>query len=160
MTRSELHLLFVTEYAKDGLSPVPIPQEGETVELALGTVLPQSYLSFLRTHGAPFTPGILKLIVKSGRDTPDLREFLTVEEVVRNSRLYWSGGMSDQLIGFASDCMGSAFCFRRQPVGTKRPDDAEVWFFDHDYCTERALADSFDDWLLSLLKLKRPELVR
>jgi hypothetical protein len=142
------------------MRPVAVPQDGARIEAELGTVLPQSYLQFIHTHGAPFTPSILSLIVESGRDAPDIREFKTPEEAVRDSRLYWSGGMSEELIGLASDCMGSMFCFRRQPAGRARPDDAEVWFFDHDYCAEHKLADSFDGLIRSFVALKGPELIQ
>ncbi len=160
MTRVELHKAFVTEYSQPRIAPVAVPQDSAKIEVQLGAILPQSYICFIQTHGAPFTPGILDVVVDSGRDTPDIREFLTDDGVVRASRLYWSGGMSDQLIGFASDCMGSMFCFRRQTAGTLRPDDAAVWFFDHDYRSERKLADSFDDLIFSFLTLRRPELIR
>ncbi len=155
MSRSELHQMFVSEFSEARHSPIPVPQVGESIERELGTVLPLSYISFLQTHGAPYTPNILDLIVKNGKDTPDIRQFLTAEDAVRNSQLYWSGGMSHQLIGFASDCMGSMFCFQRLTLGTLRTDDAEVWFFDHDYCIEYKLADSFDGLLLGFLTLKR-----
>lgn len=155
MTRPELHQAFVTEYSRPRSNPAIVPQDASKIEAELRTVLPQSYIDFLQRHGAPFTPHILDLVVNTGRDMPDVREFLPAEQVIRSSRLYWSGGMSDKLIGFASDCMGSMFCFRRQAVGTQRPDDAEVWFFDHDYCSERKLVNSFDELIGSLLALKR-----
>ena len=157
MTRAELHQTFVTEYSRPPITPIAVPQDAAKTEAELSTVLPQSYLDFLQMHGAPFTPDILGLIVDRGDDMPDIREFLTDDEVVRNSRLYWSGGMSDALIGFASDSMGNMFCFRRQPKGAARPDDAEVWFFDHDFCTEHKVADSFDELIQAYVALKRPK---
>src|SRR4051812_39964642 len=139
MTRSELHRLFVTEFSQPRESPVAVPKDLAKIEAEIGTALPQSYVIFIETHGVPFTPGILDLVVEKGRGGPDIQEFFTAEQVVQDSRLYWSGGMSEELIGFASDCMGNMFCFRRRPAGTPRPDDAEVWFFDHDFCAERKL---------------------
>jgi hypothetical protein len=68
--------------------------------------------------------------------------------------------MSEQLVEFASDSMGNLFCFRRVAPDSPRADDAEVWFFDHEFCRDSKVADSFDAWLLSYLKLKREDLTR
>jgi hypothetical protein len=80
--------------------------------------------------------------------------------VIEGTRDYWSAGMSEQLVGFASDSLGNLFCFRRVAPGSSRAEDAEVWFFDHDFCSDRKVADSFDEWLLSFLKLKRADLTK
>jgi hypothetical protein len=48
------------------------------------------------------------------------------------------------------------FCFRGPNANGARPDDAPIWLFDHDFCKESKVADSFDSWLLSYLKLRNP----
>ena len=69
--------------------------------------------------------------------------------------LYWSGGMSPELVGFAGDGMGNLFCFRRLGTAADRPDDAPVWLFDHEFPDRDVqIALSFDDWLTSFLALR------
>ena len=160
MTRSEIHQLFVTEFHR-GEPPVPIAaQDIQRVERELTTVLPQAYVTFMRTHGSVHTPSLLSLIVDGEHEQWDVTVISEISEVIEGTKGYWSAGMSDKLVGFASDSMGNLFCFRRVPLDSPRTDDAEVWFFDHDFCSEARVAESFDEWLLGYLKLKRPDLNR
>jgi hypothetical protein len=158
MTRAEIHRQFVTEFAFGDSLGVAVDVDIQGMEQALRTVLPESYIAFIKTQGAVFTPSLLDLVVERNSELRDIRQILPVHEAARNTKLYWSGGMSEDLIGFASDCMGNMFCFRRFPPDTPRPDDAEVWLFDHDYCRNEKCASSFDEWLSSFLKLRRQEL--
>lgn len=130
----------------------------ERIERELATVLPRSYIDFLLAHGPIYTPSLLELIVDGGHDLWDLMELCKVDDVIKDTKGYWSAGMSEELIGFASDSMGNMFCFRRVAPGESRPDDAEVWFFDHDFCKDSKIEDGFDNWLLNYLKLKTENL--
>ncbi|MSU58249.1 MAG: SMI1/KNR4 family protein [Pedosphaera sp.] len=161
MTRAQIHDRFVAEFHDQSRVTPATLADLATIEQELGTVLPQSYLSFMQEHGAVRTPSLLDLVVNTEAELWVISNFIAPADVVRDTRGYWSGGMSDDLIGFADDGMGDLFCFRRLPVGTARPDDSPVWFFDHEFCDHiRQLADSFDDWMFSYLKLKRQELSR
>lgn len=154
MTRAKIHQAFVSRF-HEGEPPVAVAASNfARAEQALATVFPESYISFMGTHGAVHTPSLLSLIVDGQHEQWDVLAFLEMEEVVEGTRGYWSAGMSEQLVGFASDSMGNMFCFRRMALGTPRADDAGVWFFDHDLCSDRTVADGFDEWLLSYLKLK------
>ena len=153
MTREEIHQRFVDEFCKDQHSPVLDPKEFLNAELALNTLLPESYISFIRTHGPVSTPAILGLAVDKEAPFFDIMQIWPVSECVSATQLYWSGGMSKELVGFATDSGGNLFCFRRQGGGS-RPDDAPVWLFDHDFCKDSKVTDSFDSWLLSYLKLR------
>jgi hypothetical protein len=161
MTRAQIHEQFVSEF-RDSSPVTPVAASDlVTVERELEIVLPESYRSFILTHGTVHTPSLLDLIVDLDVELWALRGFIVPADIIRDSRLCWSGGMSDELVGFAGDDMGNMFCFRRSPISTSRPDDASVWFFDHEFCDHISeLADSFDSWLFSYLKLKRPELTR
>jgi hypothetical protein len=107
-------------------------------------------------HGPIRTPSLLKLVVDAQAELWAVDDFIGPSEAVRDTKLYWSGGMSRELAGFAGDGMGDLFCFRRQRTGGSRPDDASVWFFDHEFPDEdHELAKSFDEWLASYLKLSR-----
>ncbi len=67
--------------------------------------------------------------------------------------------MPADVIGIASDSMGSMFGFRRISRRETRPDDLPIWFFDHDYMRLTQQAKSFDallEWYLSnLVTLER-----
>ncbi len=129
-----------------------------SAEQELATVLPQSYITFMQKYGAVQTPSVLSLIVDGEHEHWDLMAISKIAELIEGTKSYWSAGMSEQLVGFATDSMGNLFCFRRVGPKTPRADDAEVWFFDHEFCSDSKVADSFDQWLLSYLKLKRDDL--
>ncbi|MEX0701594.1 MAG: SMI1/KNR4 family protein [Planctomycetales bacterium] len=65
-TRTELYQRFVAEFSSPAVTKVAAPQDISKIESELGTLLPESYVSFVQEHGAPFTPDILDLIVDSG----------------------------------------------------------------------------------------------
>ncbi len=95
-------------------------------------------------HGVIHTPGILDALCAGQVDHPDVQDFLAPQQVVDNTKGYWSAGMPRDIIGFASDCMGNLLGFRHQSVVA---DDGAVVFFDHDYRKVRELSDSFDGFL-------------
>ena len=113
----------------------------------------------MQTHGSVQTPSVLSLIVDGEHEQWDVMAISEIAELIEGTKGYWSAGMSEQLVGFATDSMGNLFCFRRVTPETPRADDAEVLFFDHEFCSNSKVADSFDEWLLSYLKLKRNDLV-
>ena len=155
MKRPEIHQLFVSEFHQ-GQTPVPVAASDiQRVEQELVTILPQSYITFMQTHGSVHTPSLLSLIVDGEHEQWDVMAISEIADVIEGTKGYWSAGMSEQLVGFASDSMGNLFCFRRVAPGSPHVDDAEVWFFDHEFCSDSKVADSFDEWLLSYLTLKR-----
>jgi hypothetical protein len=154
MTRGSVHEAFVSTF-HEGEAPLSVEAaEIQRTERELETVLPQSYVTFMQTHGSVHTPSLLSLIVDGGHETWDVMVISEISEVIDGTKAYWSAGMSNQLVGFASDSTGNLFCFRRVAIGSVRGDDTEVWFFDHDFCKESKIADGFDEWLASFLKLK------
>jgi len=50
--------------------------------------------------------------------------------------------------------MGNVFCFEEDDLLDARPDDVPIWFFDHDFCSDRRLSDSLDSWLATYLTLR------
>ena len=86
-------------------------------------------------------------------DLWDITSFHTPSECVEATESYRSAGMSDRLVAFASDSGGNVFCFAERDLLDARPDDASVWFFDHDVNEEKQLSESFDAWLASYFSL-------
>ena len=153
MTRAEIHSLFVARFHQ-GDPPTPVSRaEIERGERELDTVFPRSYITFMQTHGTIRTPSLLPLIVAGTHELWDVMVFFGISDVIEGTKGYWSAGMSEQMVGFASDSMGNLFCLRRADPDSGRADDAEIWFFDHDFCSESKVADGFDEWLLSYIKV-------
>jgi hypothetical protein len=156
MTRAQIQQEFVAAFSEGEPAILATASDLATMEQELGTSLPQSYVAFMQTHGAIRTPSMLKLVVDTESDLWALEDFITPGEAIRDTKLYWSGGMSAELVGFAGDGMGNLFCFRRLRTGAPRPDDVPVCFFDHEFPDANSeLAKSFDEWLASYLKLGR-----
>jgi hypothetical protein len=161
MTRAQIQQLFVAEFHAGEAAERFVASDIPRIESELATVLPQSYITFMQTHGSVFTPSLLSLIVDGRHAQWDVQQFLQAAEVIEDTRMNWSGDMSNTLVCFAYDSGGNLFCFRRSQPGMARPEDAPVWFFDHEFCDDFSqIAESFDDWLFSYLKLKRQDLTR
>ena len=153
MTRLQIHDQFVARFG-DGAD---LPHYSETdfrlVGHQLGVCFPETYRAFLAAHGAVASQSLLGLIVDTEAEIHDLMSFVPVPEISEVSRSSWSAGMRSELIAFAYDCMGSFFCFLRADLLGGRPDDAPIWFFDHDGCADEQIAGSFDSWLTTYLSL-------
>jgi hypothetical protein len=148
--RTRLYAEFTARFACDALhgSARPCdPFELDRVEEALETYLPASYRQFLATHGPVFVPDLWEAILERELGAHPLREFLSPDQVVTDTRLYWSGGMPRDFVGVAGDFMGNLFGFRRAAIHGVRPDDLPVSLFDHDYVRVAPVAASFDGWL-------------
>jgi hypothetical protein len=143
--RAELQNRFVTRF-HFGSPPIPAAEQLlDMIEIELNTKLPSAYREFMMRHGAIHTPLILESLAAQSIDYLDVQDFLAPQEAIDNTKAYWSGGMPEDVIGIASDCMGNMFGFRRQ---SESSDDEPVVFFDHDYVEVRELAVSFDEFLL------------
>jgi hypothetical protein len=153
MTRAERHRQFVDRFT-DGCPKVAVSgSEFLRAEAALGVRFPEAYQSFITTYGPVFTPGVLDAVVDNGlgRDVAELFAPLICVETTEDYRL---AGMPHRLVTFARDCMGNVFCFERDELDADRPDDATIWFFDHDFCKASIASESFDTWLTSFLDLR------
>jgi hypothetical protein len=160
MTRAELHRLFVSEFhceAWDPQTPATL-EEIAQMESELNTKLPEAYVTFMLTYGSAYTPEILRLIVDGEADMPDLKNIEMIPEAIAGTKAYWSAGTPDDLIGFGGDSGGNMFCFKRYQANANRPDDLPVWYFDHEFVDSYEVSPSFDEWLLSYIRLKRTEI--
>ena len=148
--RTRLYGDFAARFACNGLHGPARPcdpLELDSAEFALKTHLPTSYRQFLCTHGPLFVPDLWEAVVQRDLGTHPVREFLTPEQVVDDTRLCWSGGMPKDFVGVAGDFMGNLFGFHRMAMNGIRPDDLPVSLFDHDYVRVVPVASSFDEWL-------------
>jgi hypothetical protein len=155
-TRTEIHDGFVSRFhSGKRVRPTAAPQL-DKIEAALNTRLPEAYRQFMLRHGAVYTPSILDEVADGKLALPDIQEFLKPNQAIANTKMYWSGEMPNDVIGFASDCMGNMIGFRRQSAPS---DDSPVVFFDHDYVEVSEVSASFDEflaWYLDNLKGPQP----
>jgi hypothetical protein len=148
--RARLHAAVAARFAHNGLHGPAQPcnaEELDRAEIALGTCLPSAYRQFLSTHGPVFVPDLWDAIVERELGTHPLREFLGPDQVVVDTRSYWSGGMSREFVAIACDFMGNLFGFPSVARIGERPDDLPVGLFDHDYVRVDPIAASFDGWI-------------
>jgi hypothetical protein len=145
-----LYEVFTARFACDASHGAAQPcdtLELNRVEAALETYLPVAYRSFLSLHGPLFVPDLWTAVVEQELRVHPLREFLSPDQVVTDTRAYWSGGMPQDFVGVAGDFMGNLFGFHRIPRDGPRPDDLPVGLFDHDYVRVDSVSQSFEGWL-------------
>lgn len=150
MKRTDLYYRFARQFALDRMEPLGPCDDASInrIEDALETILPCSYREFLTRCGPLFVPHLSDSIENTELGINLVREFFTPEEVVRDTQLYWSGGMPSDFIGIASDFCGNMFGFRREKA---RADDLPILFFDKDFVNVNQDADTFDSWLTRFL---------
>jgi hypothetical protein len=124
------------------------------VQQDLGVNLPNAYRRFVLQHGIPFCPGLLSGIVDGEHDLHDIQEFVGVDDLRGATSMYVSAGMDPGFVGFATDCMGNMFLFRKADC-ILGGEDAPVWFFDHDFVTIDEVAPSFVEWLKGYLTIEK-----
>ncbi len=152
--RTQIHEQFAKRFHSSisGAPKLLTNAEVDYIETSLDTKLPTAYRHFVTRTGQVHTRRILDELSERGLDYPDIQDFLTSDEAVKNTKGYWAAGMPHYVIGFASDCMGNMIGFRRSST---QLDDAPVLFFDHDYVTVSEIAATFDaflSWYLSHLR--------
>jgi cell wall assembly regulator SMI1 len=116
----------------------------DAVEQQLATVLPRSLRDFLAAYGPVSAPGLLGAVVEQDLEIEDLSEFLGPDDMVELTQGWRGQGLAAHLVAFATDSSGNLFCFEE---ASERADDAQVWFFDHDFQTNESLGLTFAQWL-------------
>jgi hypothetical protein len=155
MNRAEIHSTFVNRFFRASAGKQANVAELDNVEKHFGVLYPSAYREFVLKYGA-ISAGfsMLGIIVKNEAELWDIQSFFSPRECVSSTEMYHSGGMSSRLVAFAMDSMANVFCFERNDLTGTRQNDVPVWFFDHDFCTDSRLSDSFDSWLSCYLELK------
>ena len=116
------------------------------LEATLEIVLPSDYRSFLMKYGVVWTPGILDIIVDKELELHTLQEFWDMEAIIDDKKNGWTTHLDMDLLPFASDCMGSIFCFATAEIRTQSL-TAGIYFYDHDYDEVNKISDSFTAWI-------------
>jgi hypothetical protein len=146
---------FVTKWVGRVSQPAVGAQAIASLEKQLALRLPESYRRFVVSHGTPSTTvALLHSIVEGKHDVHDVSEFIALDELAKATAMYESGGMEPGFLGFATDCMGNMFLFRKADC-VAGADDAPVWFFDHDFVAVEDEAPSFMMWLRRFVAIER-----
>jgi hypothetical protein len=120
-------------------------EELGSTEHRLETHLPADYRSAVLKSGLPrSTIHLLGAIVDRELDVRDVSGFLAPADIVTVTEDWRDLGLPEELVAFATDCMGNLFCF---PVDTNASGEAPVFFFDHDDKAVESIAPSFTRWI-------------
>lgn len=140
---------FVQQWTSPNYPPERISASDlDAAERELGVRLPAAYRDAVLQAGLPRpTIALLDSIVAGDLSIRDVSEFLSPSEMVEITHASRGGGMPQDLIVFAMDCMGNMFCFDADRLRTNTSDHAAIWFFDHDFCTVDQDAPDFATWI-------------
>ena len=121
-------------------------EEFNCMEERLKIKFPKSYKNFALTFGNIWTPNILDLIDEKEVEIADVQEFWNAERIIFDKENEWTSNIEENLIPFASDCMGNIFCFAVKDL-TSRKDDCDIYYYDHDFDSIENLSISFEQWI-------------
>jgi len=130
-----------SDYPPDAVTEIEL----EGVEGRLQTRLPGDYRSAILKFGLPrLTIKLLDAIVDRQLALKDVSDFLGPAEMVTVTEDWRELGLSEDLVAFATDCMGNLFCF---PTASDCTAEVPVFFFDHDERSVDVVAPSFTRWI-------------
>lgn len=137
---------FIALWTHPDCAPDPVSEaELESAEGRLQTRLPADYRDAVLQFGLPRpTIDLLDAIVDRELDLNDLSDFLSPAEIVAVTEDWRDLGLPEELVAFATDCMGNLFCF---PTEADAGGEVPVFFFDHDDRTVDAIAPTFTRWI-------------
>jgi hypothetical protein len=90
---------------------------------------------------------LLSAIVDQRLDIPSLGDFLGPKEMIETTWDWRQAGLPDSMVAFATDGSGDLYCFQVVPETEPVPDDAIVWYFDHEEKEVESLEMPFSKWL-------------
>lgn len=129
--------------------PHPLhPDALDRVEARFETYLPREFRLCMEQVG-PASPGLalLSAIVDQRLDIPSLGDFLGPREMVETTQAWRQAGLPESMVAFATDAGGDLYCFQVVPEAEPVPNDATVWYFDHEEREVESLDIPFSKWL-------------
>lgn len=140
---------FIQQWTSPDYPPERVsPSDLTSAERELGVRLPVDYRDAVLQAGLPRpTIALLDSIVDGDLSLHDVSEFLSPSEIVEITHASHGGGMPQNLVVFATDCMGNMFCFDAAKLRAKASDHTAIWFFDHDLCIVEQEAPDFTTWI-------------
>jgi hypothetical protein len=138
---------FIAKWASPNYPPNPVDPAGlDFVEAHFQFKFPSDYRSEVLRFGLPrLTISLLHSIVEGELDIFDVSRFLEPSAMIELTDGWRKLGLSSTLVAFATDCMGSLFCF--DVTNNQRRPTSPVWFFDHDFGTNESISPNFTAWI-------------
>lgn len=100
---------------------------------------------------------LLSSIADQGLLLEDLSEFLSPNAMIESTVDWREMGLSETLVAFAVQGSGDLFCFETSDATQTAPEDAIVWYFDHEEGESSSLEMTFTDWIRQYAELKNSE---
>jgi len=156
---SQVFSTFVEKWVHRDYPPQPVPAESlDRVEARLKTLLPKSYRLFMQSIGpASADLSLLSAIVDQRLNLDDLQEFFASEAVVEQTEIWRKIRLPETLLAFAAQGSGDLFCFEVVPQKSPAPEDAKVWYFNHEEGEASNLEVSFIPWLAQYAAIAKSE---
>ena len=149
---------FVRSWVHPDYRPAPVlPEALDRAEARFETHLPRSYRECMINVG-PASAGLslLSTIADRRLDIPDIHDFLTPEELIETTADWREFGLQEDMIAFATTGEGDLYCFEQVPQNASVPDDALVWYFDHEERIVESLDLSFSQWITLYASIPNP----
>jgi SMI1-KNR4 cell-wall len=149
---------FVNAWVHPEYHPTPVSKEAlDRVEARFETYLPLAYRECMSQIGPP-SPGmsLLSTIVERRLDIPEVGEFFDAEGMIENTEGWREIGLPENMVAFASTGGGDFYCFEVVPETSQVPEDATVWYFDHEEREIESLELPFTQWLALYANIPNP----
>jgi hypothetical protein len=149
---------FVDAWVHPDYGPVPVAAEAiDRAEARLETYLPHAYRECMTQIGPPSTAlSLLSTIVDRCLDIPDIGDFFTADGMIEITEGWRETGLPESMIAFAATGSGDLYCFEVVPEASSVPDDAMVWYFDHEEREVESLDLPFTKWLALYANIPNP----
>lgn len=137
---------FIALWTHPDSAPEPVSKgELERAEYRLDMRLPADYRTAVLQVGLPrLTIALLDAIVDRELNLKDVSDFLNPAEIVSVTEDWRDLGLPEELVAFATDCMGNLFCFSSI---VEADGSVPVFYFDHDGRSVDVAAPSFTAWI-------------
>ena len=149
---------FVGAWVHPDYGPIPVSEEAlDRAEARLETYFPRFYRQCMVEVGPPCTAlSLLSTIVDRSLDLPSIGDFLTPEDIMSTTERWREAGLPENMIAFANSGGGDLYCFEVVPEDAMVPEDAVVWYFDHEEREVESLELNFSVWLALYSNIPNP----
>lgn len=143
---------FASKWSHPEFPPKPVlAADLARAEERLGRRLPVDYRDAIIGIGLPRPTGaLLRSVCEEQVDFTDVADFLSADEMISSTQAWREMGLPEDMMAFATDCMGNLFAFDCAPPNCS----SGVWFFDHETGKTALVAPSFKDWIQQYLDLR------
>ncbi|MFT3996654.1 MAG: SMI1/KNR4 family protein [Asticcacaulis sp.] len=148
---------FITLWGEDDYPPEKVTVRAlAQAEAELSFQFPDDYRQAVLTYGLPRTTfDLMNSAAEQDFDDRNyvqaINDFLSPDGIVQTTRTWREIGLPAGLVAIGSDPSGNLFCF---PIAASAypPGSVQLWLHDFDDVTH--VADSFEDWLDAMCRIR------